>query len=81
MRVVRKAAYQGHAIPRRAGYAKGPFNDEILAKPAVVLTEEAPQPFNANAQNDFQGERILQCSACMGLVPESLTDEHVCGAP
>lgn len=78
MRIIRTPAYQGHAVPATAGYAKGPFNPEILADPVIVIDEPAPEPYNANAQNGMRGERLFRCQYCTEIIPESEIDAHYC---
>lgn len=78
MRVIRTAAYQGHAVPKMAGYPKGPFNPEVLAEPVIVTEEPEPPVYNANAQNDYRGERLFRCAYCTEVVPGSEIDAHYC---
>ena len=79
MRIIRTPAYQGHAVPQRAGYAKGPFNPDVLAEPVIIVTDGEPEPYNATAQNDMRGEPLYRCQLCEGIVPESGIDAHQCG--
>jgi len=61
MRVLRTQAGQSHEVPSKAGYPKGPFNEEILAKPVVVREEVEPEfPPGATAQNKFRGNGQTQ---------------------
>ena len=82
MRVVRRAAFQGHAIPTTAGYARGPFNPEVLAPPVIVHDDPVEEmPYGATAQNDYRGVPLMRCTYCQSVVPEDLTASHVCPAP
>lgn len=78
MRVIRTPAYQGHAVPKTAGRAKGPFNPEILADPVIVVDEPPVEPYNANAQNGYRGEKLFQCQYCGEVIPEPEIDAHYC---
>jgi hypothetical protein len=79
--IVRKAAFQGHAVPATAGYARGPFNPEVLATPVVVIDVEAGEPefpYGATAQNDYKGVPLMRCTWCGGVEPEENVGQHVC---
>lgn len=78
MRIIRTPAYQGHAVPRTAGRANGPFNPDVLAEPKIVVQEPEAEPYNANAQNGFLGETLYRCQYCGEVVPESEIDMHYC---
>lgn len=79
MHLIRTPAYQGHAIPKTAGHARGPFNPDVLAEPVIVMDEGEPRaPYNATAQNDYLGERLYRCHFCNEIVPESEIDTHIC---
>jgi 5-methylcytosine-specific restriction endonuclease McrA len=82
MRVLRRAAFQGHAVPATAGRPVGPFSAEVLAKPVIsddVITSDNPYPFGATAQNDYQGIKTYQCRYCSEIVTEDELDAHICG--
>jgi hypothetical protein len=77
--IVRRAAYQGHAVPATAGYARNPFDPAVIAPPVIVLPEPEPEaPYGATAQNNYAGEPLFRCTLCDEIVPESLLDEHRC---
>jgi hypothetical protein len=79
MRVIRTPAYQGHAIPSKAGYAVGPFSPEVLAKNEIVFDEGEPQlPYGATAQNNYQGIKLYRCRYCGETVTEDEIDAHYC---
>ena len=81
MRVIRKPAYQGHAIPTRAGYARNPFEAEVLAQPTIVTDDNDPDvlyPPGATAQNDYRGLQFYRCRECGMTVSEDDLDNHVC---
>ena len=80
MRVIRTPAYQGHAVPKTAGHARGPFNPEILADPVIVVDEPEPEPYGATAQNDYRGLKLYRCTYCGDTVTEEEIDAHYCEA-
>jgi len=81
MRITRKAAYQGHAIPSKAGYSLGPFNPEVLAEPVITFDEGAPEPpYGATAQNGYREVQMYKCRACQAVVREDELDMHTCEA-
>jgi len=77
--VVRRAAYQGHAVPATAGYPRGPFDADVLAQPVMEVFEPEPEfPYGATAQNDMQGVPLYRCRVCNGLETEETLDQHQC---
>jgi len=87
MRVYRTLAKQPHDVPHQARYPIGkPWwtpEDIIEANqpkyaPAIEAMRDPWVPYNANAQNNFQGEQYFSCSDCGELVPESLIPDHIC---
>lgn len=81
MRVIRKAAYQGHAVPATAGYPRGPFNPEILAQPVIVFDDNDPDdvfPPGATAQNGYRGVQMFRCRDCGAIVREEDVESHRC---
>lgn len=78
MRIVRRQAVQGHAVPATAHRPQGPFPAEILA-PNVVVTEDEEQPDpRANAQNFYRSPSMVRCTLCGDVMTEDVTDSHVC---
>lgn len=81
MRVIRKPAFQGHAIPSQAGYARNPFDPEVTAQPVVVVDDNDPDvlyPPGATAQNNYRGIQMYRCRECGAMVSEDDLDNHVC---
>lgn len=81
MRVIRRQAYQGHAVPSTASHPRGPFPAEVLAPPVIVYDDTDPDvlmPLEANAQNNYQPETVYVCNLCDARVVESMLDEHRC---
>lgn len=81
MRVIRKPAYQGHAVPQTAMSPRGPFPTEVMASP-VVTHDENPNddllPPGATAQNNYQGQRYVRCTLCEAVILEEDAPTHVC---
>jgi hypothetical protein len=87
MRVIRTQAKQAHAIPNSARYALGNRwwtpEDLIDANspsyaPKIEPIYDPWVPYNATAQNNYQGEQYYSCSECEAVIPESLLAEHIC---
>lgn len=78
MRVVRRQAVQGHAIPTTAHQPQGPFPAEILAPNAVVVEEEERMDPGSNAQNLYRSPSMVRCTLCGEIMTEDVTDSHVC---
>lgn len=79
MRVVRRPAIQGHAIPATAHRAFGPFSEEILRPQPIESIEEEQIDPRANAQNNYQPPRLMQCRRCREVLDETETKNHLCG--
>lgn len=85
MRIERVQAKQGHPVPRRAGYAQGPFPPELLAPPEVIV-DYVPQPDGGGpaipdegtAQNGFKAFRWFRCKECNWVLREDELKGHVC---
>lgn len=81
MRVIRKPAYQGHAVPQTAMSPRGPFPPEVTAAPVVMYDEDPSDeilPPGATAQNDYRGPRYLRCTLCEDIVSEDDAPFHKC---
>lgn len=81
MRVIRRPAYQGHAIPATAGRPHGPFPAEILAAPVVTFDDNDPDdiyPPGATAQNNYRGVPLFRCRHCDAVMTEEQTGDHFC---
>lgn len=78
MRVIRRPAIQGHAIPETAHRPKGPFPPEILAPNVVVTEAEEEIDPRANAQNLYRSPSLVRCTLCGDIMTEDVTDSHVC---
>lgn len=78
MRVVRRAAVQGHDIPSTAHRPHGPFPAEILAPNQVITEPEEQIDPRANAQNLYRSPSLVRCTVCGEIMTEDVTDSHVC---
>lgn len=78
MRVIRRPAVQGHAIPQTAHQPQGPFPAEILAPNVVVTEAEEEVDPRANAQNLYRSPSLVRCTLCGEIMTEDVTDSHVC---
>lgn len=80
MRIERIQAKQGHAVPKTAGYAKGPFPPELYEKPELITDYEPLDyiPEGTTAQNNFKEPRKFQCGLCNEIMYEHKTFDHIC---
>lgn len=78
MRVLRRHAVQGHAVPSTAHAPQGPFPAEILAVSQPVVEEEALPDPRANAQNLYRSPSLVRCTLCGDTMTEDVTGSHVC---
>lgn len=78
MRVIRRPAYQGHALPTTVGYPRNPFDPAVVATPRVVHQDQDPEPYGATAQNGYLGLALYRCSFCGETVTEDEVDAHSC---
>jgi len=82
VRVIRKPAFQGHAIPATAHRPNGPFSSEMLAEPVITYDDTDPDdyyPPGATAQNQYRGLKTYVCNYCSAQVLENELEGHVCG--
>lgn len=81
MRVIRRMAYQAHAVPSTGGYARGPFPAEIMAPSEIVYEDADPDmdysPY-ATAQNNYQPPPSYRCRMCEAILQEEDLDSHIC---
>jgi hypothetical protein len=79
MRIIRRPAVQGHAVPVTAYTHRPPFAPEILAGnpvEGVPLPDDDPR---LNAQNNYLPPRMMRCTYCETVMSEDETDDHRCG--
>lgn len=78
MRVIRRPAVQGHAVPQTAHHPNGPFPPEVLAAnpvEAVPMPDEDPR---LNAQNNYTPPTLMRCTLCGEVMTSDETDAHRC---
>jgi len=81
VRVIRKQAFQGHAIPLTAHRPNGPFSSEVLAEPVITYDDTDPDDFyppGATAQNQYRGLKTYVCNNCSEHVLEDSLSGHAC---
>lgn len=80
MRVIRKSAYQGHAVPQTAMSPRGPFPAEVMASPVITFDNDSDDllPPGATAQNNYQGLRHVRCTLCGDVMIEDDAPSHTC---
>jgi hypothetical protein len=84
MRVIRKAAFQGHSFPTTRTKAWGPFPVEVLAEPVITYDDTDPDniyPPGASAQNNYQGVPLYRCRDCSATLTGDQLDDHICEDP
>jgi hypothetical protein len=73
MKLIRKYAVQGHAVPRTAQAPRGPFPPELYARP-VVDYGDAPE----SLPEAFDDVKMFLCKYCGDVVREDQLDSHRC---
>lgn len=78
--VERIQAVQAHPIPSRVSDPRGPFPEELLAEPEIIVPNTRDDyAKGATVQNNFNPPRYLICGVCRAKVLQTETDKHVCG--
>ena len=81
MRIERVITKQGHAVPKTAGYPKGPFPPELYQRPEVItdyIPVDEDVPHGGTAQNNFVEPKVFSCTFCNELVYEHKIVDHKC---
>lgn len=78
MRVIRRPAIQGHAIPTTGHSPQGPFPRELFASPEVVSVEEEEIDTLVTAQNLYRSTNMVRCTLCGDVMTEDQTRHHSC---
>lgn len=73
MRVIRKFAVQGHAVPHTAHRPLGPFPAEVLAKPTIAYGEEPD-----SLPEEMDGVKFYRCKDCGEVLRGDEIDHHYC---
>lgn len=82
MHIIRKQAFQGHAVPATGGYSRQPFPPEVMAPPIIVIDDNDPDllyPPGATAQNNYAASPLFKCRQCAATMTEEETRWHECG--
>jgi hypothetical protein len=74
MRVIRKFAVQGHAVPESAHSPQGPFPQEIMAEPKLEYQVE----HSDSLHEGFDTVRLFKCRDCQDILYQDQLDEHEC---
>lgn len=74
MKLIRKFAVQGHAVPLHSHSPRGPFPPEVLAQPQM---EVDPQ-HSDSLHEALDSTRFFKCRACEEVLLETELDNHDC---
>ena len=74
MKLIRKFAVQGHAIPKSSHTPRGPFPPEVLAGPQMEQDLEHADSLHV-ALDDV---RFFKCKECERILEELELEEHQC---
>ena len=74
MKVVRKFAIQGHAVPSSVHSPRGPFPPEVLAQPRVDYGENNSDSLHVGLDDT----RFFKCRACGEVLMETELTNHDC---
>lgn len=74
MKVIRKFAVQGHAVPSSSHSPKGPFPPEVLAQPRMAYEEQHSDSLHPALDE----VRFFKCRACEEVLFETELDNHDC---
>lgn len=74
MKVIRKFAVQGHAVPSSSHSPRGPFPPEVLAGPQMAYGDN-----NSDSLHPALDEvRFFKCRDCEEVLFETELDNHTC---
>lgn len=74
MKIIRKFAVQGHAVPLQVHSPRGPFPPEVLAEPEM----EMPLEHSDSLHVGLDDVRFFKCRDCGEVLLETETDNHDC---
>jgi hypothetical protein len=74
LKLIRKFAVQGHAIPKSSHTPRGPFPPEVLAGPQMEQDLEHADSLHV-ALDDV---RFFKCKDCERILEELELEEHQC---
>lgn len=79
MRVLRRAALQGHEVPQTARRPQGPFPAELFRPGPIEGVEPEEVNTYATAQNNYADPVWVRCRLCGEVMMTDETDAHRCG--
>ena len=74
MKVIRKFAVQGHAVPSSSHSPRGPFPPEVLAGPQMAYGEEHSDSLHPALDE----VRFFKCRDCEEVLFETELEKHEC---
>ena len=74
MKVIRRFAVQGHAVPLHAYSPVGPFPPEVLAEPEADYTEE----YSDSLHVGLDDVRLFICRDCEEVLSVTELNNHIC---
>ena len=74
MKVIRKFAVQGHAVPSASHSPRGPFPPEVLAGPQMAYGDEHSDSLHPALDE----VRFFKCRDCEEVLFETELDNHTC---
>lgn len=74
MRVIRKFAVQGHAVPSASHSPRGPFPPEVLAKPQMGYEDQQSDSLHVALDE----VRFFKCRVCEDVLTMAETTNHDC---
>lgn len=74
MKLIRKFAIQGHAIPTSSHSPRGPFPPEVLAGPKMSFEEEHSDSLHVG----LDAVKFFQCKGCHTILETHELEDHDC---
>ena len=74
MKVIRKFAIQGHAIPATSHSPRGPFPPEVLAGPQMTLEDGRADSLHVGLDD----VRFFKCRECHEVLETNELEDHDC---
>lgn len=75
MRIIRKFAIQGHAVPLQVHSPRGPFPPEVLAEPEAEYDQEE---HSDSLHPGLDNVRFFKCKYCDDVLLEAELETHLC---
>jgi hypothetical protein len=74
MKLIRKFAIQGHAVPLQTHSPRGPFPPEVLAQPQTDFGDQHSDSLHVGLDDI----RFFKCRACEEVLLETELTNHDC---